>query len=62
MFELVVLLLFNFQALSNFYVLFLCVPVLHDMKMTHTDLKPENMLFVDSDFDIFYNQKMVSLG
>jgi len=26
--------------------------VCHDQKLTHTDLKPENVLFVDSSFDL----------
>ncbi|XP_002738423.1 dual specificity protein kinase CLK2-like [Saccoglossus kowalevskii] len=28
---------------------------LHDQKLTHTDLKPENVLFVNSDYSIKYN-------
>ena len=31
------------------------------MKLTHTDLKPENMLFVDSNYDIEYIPQMVSV-
>jgi len=30
---------------------------IHEMKLSHTDLKPENMLFVNSDYDIFYNSR-----
>ena len=29
------------------------------MKMSHTDLKPENMLFVNSDCNVTYNPRMV---
>lgn len=39
-----------------FVIVFL---VLHDMKLTHTDLKPENMLFINSDCDIYYNKEKV---
>ena len=28
------------------------------MSLCHTDLKPENMLFVDSSYDVCYNEKM----
>ena len=35
--------------------------VLHEMKMTHTDLKPENMLFVNSDCNVTYNPRMVCI-
>lgn len=28
---------------------------LHSIKLTHTDLKPENMLFVDSSYDYFWS-------
>ncbi|XP_070534023.1 dual specificity protein kinase CLK2-like [Ptychodera flava] len=33
----------------------LAVKFLHSNKLTHTDLKPENVLFVNSDFDVKYN-------
>jgi len=33
--------------------------VLHDMQLTHTDLKPENVLFVSSDSELEYNTKAV---
>ncbi|KAK3699575.1 hypothetical protein QZH41_014276, partial [Actinostola sp. cb2023] len=39
------------------YQLLVSVRFLHDMKLTHTDLKPENMLFVNSDCDVFYNKE-----
>ena len=35
--------------------------VLHSMKLAHTDLKPENMLFVDSGYDIYWNENLVSI-
>ncbi|EDO33758.1 predicted protein [Nematostella vectensis] len=38
------------------YQLIVAVKFLHEMKLTHTDLKPENMLFVNSDCDVFYNK------
>ncbi|XP_028405018.1 dual specificity protein kinase CLK2-like isoform X2 [Dendronephthya gigantea] len=31
---------------------------LHGMSLCHTDLKPENMLFVDSSYDLYYNEQM----
>lgn len=39
------------------YQLVVAVKFLHDMKMSHTDLKPENMLFVSSDCDVTYNSR-----
>ena len=36
--------------------------VLHSMSLCHTDLKPENMLFVDSSCDVFRNEDVVSLN
>ncbi len=41
----------------------LCVCVcvdLHRTRLTHTDLKPENVLFVSSEFEIYYDARMVS--
>jgi len=38
------------------YQLIKSVKFLHDNKLTHTDLKPENMLFVDSAFDTTYSE------
>lgn len=42
------------------YQLCYAVKFLHDNKLTHTDLKPENVLFVDSEFDVTYNAKKVT--
>jgi len=39
------------------YQLLLSVRFLHSIKLTHTDLKPENMLFVDSSYDSFWSDK-----
>ncbi|XP_044007848.1 dual specificity protein kinase CLK2 isoform X2 [Aphidius gifuensis] len=39
------------------YQLCYAVKFLHDNKLTHTDLKPENVLFVDSEFEVTYNAK-----
>ena len=44
-----------FQCLIDFQF-----SVLHEMKLSHTDLKPENMLFVNSDCNVTYNSRMVS--
>ena len=30
------------------------------MRLSHTDLKPENMLFLDTTYDVNYNTKEVS--
>lgn len=35
--------------------------VMHDNDLTHTDLKPENVLFVDSDYEVIYNSRKVCL-
>ncbi|XP_057651357.1 serine/threonine-protein kinase Doa-like [Diorhabda carinulata] len=32
------------------------VKFLHDYKITHTDIKPGNLLFVHSDYEVFYNE------
>jgi len=47
---------------NQFFVFFcfLLSPDLHRTRLTHTDLKPENVLFVSSDFDIYYDARMVS--
>ncbi|XP_066268950.1 dual specificity protein kinase CLK2-like isoform X1 [Branchiostoma lanceolatum] len=37
------------------YQMCYAVKFLHDNKITHTDLKPENVLFVDSSYDMFYS-------
>jgi len=34
--------------------------VLHDHELTHTDLKPENVLFVNSDADVMYDPHKVT--
>lgn len=39
------------------YQLLVSVKFLHDMKLSHTDLKPENMLFVNSDCNVSYNPR-----
>ena len=38
------------------YELCLAVKFLHDNRLTHTDLKPENVLFYDSSFDLEFIQ------
>ncbi|XP_073250797.1 dual specificity protein kinase CLK2-like [Porites lutea] len=38
--------------------LIVAVKFLHDMKLSHTDLKPENMLFVNSDCNVTYNSRL----
>ena len=43
----------------NFILFFLAV--LHSIRLTHTDLKPENMLFVNSDYDVYWNENLVCL-
>ncbi|CAB3978491.1 dual specificity kinase CLK2 isoform X1 [Paramuricea clavata] len=40
------------------YQLTAAIKFLHSMSLCHTDLKPENMLFVDSSSDLFRNEKM----
>ncbi|XP_072042558.1 dual specificity protein kinase CLK2-like [Amphiura filiformis] len=37
------------------YQMCYAVKFMHDMKLTHTDLKPENVLFVNSDYNLHYN-------
>ena len=32
---------------------------LHRTRLTHTDLKPENVLFVSSEYDIYYDARKV---
>eukprot|EP00794_Sanderia_malayensis_P012316 gene12316-13586_t len=44
------------QVMHIAHQLISSVKFLHDMKLTHTDLKPENMLFVNSDFDVYWNE------
>ncbi|CAG5124715.1 unnamed protein product, partial [Candidula unifasciata] len=39
------------------YQLCYAVNFLHENQLTHTDLKPENVLFVNSDYDTYYNAK-----
>ncbi|XP_068706963.1 dual specificity protein kinase CLK2-like [Montipora foliosa] len=39
------------------YQLVVAVKFLHDMKMSHTDLKPENMLFVNSECNVTFNSR-----
>jgi len=38
------------------YQLLTSVEFLHSIKLTHTDLKPENMLFVDSSYDTIWSE------
>lgn len=38
------------------YQLLMSVRFLHSIKLTHTDLKPENMLFVDSAYDKIWSE------
>ncbi|XP_076362106.1 serine/threonine-protein kinase Doa-like [Tachypleus tridentatus] len=39
------------------YQLCYSVKFLHENQLTHTDLKPENIMFVNSDYDVVYNSK-----
>ncbi|KAG1669232.1 Serine/threonine-protein kinase Doa [Nymphon striatum] len=39
------------------YQLIYSVQFLHQLKLTHTDLKPENVLFLNSDYEVTYNTK-----
>ncbi|XP_061179583.1 cyclin-dependent kinase-like 5 isoform X2 [Saccostrea echinata] len=39
------------------YQLCYAVNFLHENKLTHTDLKPENVLFVNSDYEVSYNPR-----
>lgn len=39
------------------YQLCYAVNYMHENSLTHTDLKPENVLFVNSDFDVIFNNK-----
>lgn len=41
------------------YQLCYSVKFLHDNKLTHTDLKPENVLFVNSEFATTFNARKV---
>ena len=41
---------------ANFELAFV---VLHSIRLAHTDLKPENMLFVDSGYDVYWNEHLV---
>jgi len=38
------------------YQLMKSVKFIHDMKLSHTDLKPENLLFVDSSYDSYWSE------
>ena len=49
-----------FSFLIYNFILFFFV-VLHSIRLTHTDLKPENMLFVNSDYDVYWNENLVCL-
>uniref|UniRef100_A0A0B7AVI4 Protein kinase domain-containing protein n=1 Tax=Arion vulgaris TaxID=1028688 RepID=A0A0B7AVI4_9EUPU len=39
------------------YQLCYAVNFLHENQLTHTDLKPENVLFVNSEYDTYFNNK-----
>eukprot|EP00095_Tigriopus_kingsejongensis_P001861 maker-scaffold565_size135592-snap-gene-0.20 protein:Tk01861 transcript:maker-scaffold565_size135592-snap-gene-0.20-mRNA-1 annotation:"serine threonine-protein kinase doa" len=68
-FELLGLSVFDFLKENNYhpyeldqvrhiaYQLCYSVKFLHDCRLTHTDLKPENVLFVCSDWEVVYNPK-----
>jgi len=46
---------FTINIVSCFFV------VLHGIRLAHTDLKPENMLFVDSGYDVYWNENLVKV-
>ncbi|XP_065063632.1 dual specificity protein kinase CLK2-like [Rhopilema esculentum] len=46
------------QVMHISHQLISAVKFLHSIKLTHTDLKPENMLFVDSGYDVYWNKNM----
>ena len=50
-----------FNMLLFFVLLFCMITDLHLTGLTHTDLKPENVLFVSSDYNIYYDARKVSL-
>ncbi|XP_063803085.1 dual specificity protein kinase CLK2-like isoform X2 [Pseudophryne corroboree] len=68
-FELLGLSTYDFQKKNNFLPypinqlrhmseqLFQAVKFLHDNRITHTDLKPDNILFVNSEFEEIYNKE-----
>lgn len=68
-FDMLGLSLFDFLELNQFepfpleqirhiaYQLAYAVRFLHDNKLTHTDLKPENVLFVHSDYETYYDNQ-----
>jgi serine/threonine protein kinase len=46
----------HFHTSANVVMLFLTV--LHQNQLTHTDLKPENMLFVNDEYETIKNNKV----
>ncbi len=50
-----------FSKLLDFVLLFCMIIDLHLTGLTHTDLKPENVLFVSSDYNIYYDTRKVSI-
>jgi CDC-like kinase len=45
------------QVCQIAHELIVAVKFLHDNKVTHTDLKPENIMFYDSSYDTYYDTK-----
>eukprot|EP00112_Aurelia_sp_Birch-Aquarium-sp1_P012480 Seg2624.6 transcript_id=Seg2624.6/GoldUCD/mRNA.D3Y31 product="Dual specificity protein kinase CLK2" protein_id=Seg2624.6/GoldUCD/D3Y31 len=46
------------QVMHIAHQLIASIKFLHSIRLTHTDLKPENMLFVNSDYDVYWNENL----
>jgi len=46
------------QVMHISHQLISAVKFLHGIRLAHTDLKPENMLFVDSGYDVYWNENL----